>query len=241
MRKILKITLGIILFIVVGTGVLIYEFTKCDESSLKSNYNFGISIYTDSRLENPTFYLPMPVFKNETLMVNMANMAIIENERKTDGWILSIIETKYGKMLKISAKEFVEVQKMVSVSMESDHIIDTINATENEPLLSQKFNQTQAEKYDNFIYADYAASSNAMVEVSITMSGVNQWWADSSTYDNSYNETLVTTLTGENHGWFPVRRELFGESHSSWMGIENYLRLNLIKHLCQNPYPNSNS
>ncbi len=98
MKKILKIALGIILLIVVGTGVLIYEFTKCDENSLKSNYNFGISLTTDLKLENPTFYFPLPVFRNETMMVNMANMIIIENERKTDGVNIQHI-VGYGKKI----------------------------------------------------------------------------------------------------------------------------------------------
>ncbi len=125
--KLLKIALGIILLIVVAAGILFYEFTKCDESSPTSNYNFGFSLTTNSKLENPTFYTPVPVFRNKTMMVNIVNMAIIENERKSDGWNLSIIETEYGKMLKIDAKEFVPGKKDINVSMVADHIIDTIN------------------------------------------------------------------------------------------------------------------
>ena len=118
MGKLIKISLGILLLIVVAAFVLFYEFTRYDESSLTSNYNFGITLTTDSKLENSTFFVPMPVLGNETILVNMA---IDEYARKSDGWNLSIIETEYGKMLKISAREFVpEVQKMVELQPGSD-------------------------------------------------------------------------------------------------------------------------
>lgn len=246
MEKLLKIALGIMLFIVVIIGVFLYEFTRYDESSLSSHYGFTISLTTDSKLENPTFYVPIPALGNE---ITMANMAIDENARISDGWNLSIIETKYGKMLKISAKEFVpEVKKMVelqqpvpgqtgdiptgnsfsfirgdkylSVSMVADHVIDTKNATKNEPLLSQKFNLTpssynypsngippKTQKYDSVIYADYESSPNATVEVLVSVDGRNEWFAGGWT-SNTYRESLGTIFKGEKHGWIPVSGEL---------------------------------
>jgi hypothetical protein len=220
--------------------VLFYGLTRYDESSLRSNYNFGITLTTDSKLENPTFIVPIPV-RNEDL-VDMA----INSTQKSDGWNLSIIETEYGKMLKISAREFdPEVQKMVelqpgsdiptgksfsftrgykdiSVSVAADHIIDTLNATENEPLLSQKFNLTTSQysepipsnvvspkklNYDSLIYADYISSPNATVEVFVVLSGSNEWWQGDSAF-NIYHERLGTTFKGEKHGWFSVTGEL---------------------------------
>ncbi len=234
--KLLKIALGIILLMVVAAGILLYEFTKCDDSHLTSNYSFRISLTTDTKLENPTFYIPMPVFRNKTMMENIVNKAIIENERKSDGWNLSIIETKYGKMLKMDAKKFVPGEKDISVSMAADHIIDTINATENEPLLSQKFNSTETQRYSYFIYADYTASSNAKFEVYESMSGENQWWDDGLTYENSYRDTLGNALfTGENHGWFPVWGELGNDgSYIEGKGINALLKLYLIRNFCKN-------
>jgi hypothetical protein len=236
-RKLLIIALGIILLIVGASYIFLYEFTKCDETSLTSNYSFIISLTTDSKLENPIFYIPIPVFRNKTMMANTINMAIIENERKSDGWNLSIVETKYGKMLKIDAKEFVpRVQKMIGVSVATDHIIDTMNATENEPLLSQKFNLTQTQRYGYFIYADYSAPSNAEVVIYESMSGINEWRAVGSTYRSSYNDTLGNALlTGEKHGWFSVYGELNeGGSNYQWKGIDALLRHYLISYFCKN-------
>lgn len=241
MGKLIKTALIIILLIVVAALVLFYGFTRYDESSLRSNYNFGITLTTDSKLENPTFIVPIPV-GNEALV----NMAINESKQKPDGWNVSIIETEYGKMLKISATEFVpEVQKMVelqpgsdiptgnsysftrgykdvSVSLAADHFIDTINATGNEPLLSQKFNLTlsnygeplpsnrispKQHNYDSLIYADYTSSPDATVEVFVVLSGRNEWWQGDSAF-NIYHERLGTTFKGEKHGWFSVTGEL---------------------------------
>jgi len=201
---------------------------------------------TDSKLENPTFYVPIPVLRNEIMMVNMA---IDDNNQKSDGWNLSIIETSNGKMLKINAKEFAPVvnkmvelkppvpgqtgdiptgnsfsfvrgDKSVDVSLVANHMIDTMNATENEPILSQKFNLTlssypypsngippKTQKYDSIIYADYKSSSNATVEVFVLIDGRNEWFAGGWA-SNTYHESLGTTFTGEKHGWFPVNGEL---------------------------------
>ncbi|NJD51533.1 MAG: hypothetical protein FIB07_01555 [Candidatus Methanoperedens sp.] len=246
MGKLLKIALGLMLFIVIIIGVFLYEFTRYDESSLSSHYGYTISLTTDSKLEKPIFYVPIPVLGND---ITMANMAINENARVSDDWNLSIIETEYGKMLKISTKEFVpgvkklvELQppvpgqtgdiptgnsssftmgdKYLSVSMVADHVIDTKNATENEPLLSQKFNLTpssykypsngiplKTQRYDSIIYADYGSSPNATVEVLVSLDGRNEWFAGGWAF-NIYRESLGITLTGEKHGWVPASGEL---------------------------------
>ncbi len=238
--KKIAIAFGILLLIfVAGLVIVFYKFSSFDESSLRSNYNFRISLTTNSRLENPTFIVPIPA-GNDALV----NMAINESTQKSDGWNTSIIETEYGKMIKISAKEFVpEVHKNielnpdtnmptgksfsitmgskeVSSSVAADHIIDTLNATGNEPLLSQKFNLTPSHydepfpqegpkkyNYDSIIYADYISSPNATVEVFIEFSGRNEWWAGGWTF-NIYHERLGSNLNGEKHGWFSVTGEL---------------------------------
>lgn len=227
--------------IVIAAIVSFYEFTKFDESTLTSNYDFRIALTTDSKLENPTFIVPIPVGNDA-----MVNMAINESAQKSDGWNVSLIETENGKMFKISAREFVpEVHKNielnpdnnmptgnsfsftsgskdVSASVAADHIIDTVNATENEPLLSQKYNLTlsnydaplpqngispKKHNYDSLIYADYTSSPDATVEVFVELSGRNEWWAGSSGF-NIYRERMGTTFKGEKHGWFSVTGEL---------------------------------
>jgi len=135
------------------------------DSSVMSRYNFRISLNTDSKLENLTFYLPLPVFMNES---KTGDEAIIQNTGNP-GWDLSMIETEHGTMLKLTAIElepelhqlieleppgFDQIEDIptgevhsfkrgsieVYVSMVANHEIDTRNATVNEPLLSPKYN-----------------------------------------------------------------------------------------------------
>jgi hypothetical protein len=241
---ILIVYAGVFIFFIAGYG------SSYDNSTMMSHYNLRIALTTDSKLENPTFIVPIPV-GNETL-VNMAiNNSVTDlftSDQKPEGWNISIIETEYGKMFKISAKEFVPQvhtnvelnpendlptgnnysftsgDKEVSVSMVSDHFIDTKNATGTEPILSQKFNLTISQPsaytenkltYDSIIYADYTSSPDATVEVFVTLEGWNEWWQGGAAY-NKYYERLGTTFKGEKHGWFSVPGELIeGEGFSS--------------------------
>jgi len=198
-----------------------------DDSTIRSHYTFSIEMTTNSTLENVTFIVPIP--GNDTLV----NMAIDDSvhdfsspQQKADGWNISIIETEYGKMFKITAKEFapktntlVELDpktnlptgknnrtsiignREVSVTMIADHIIDTVNASQNEPTLSQKSSKSM-------IYADYTSSPNTSVEVFVNLEGWNEWWQGGGWTSSQYQDRLGTTFTGENHGWFSVPRGL---------------------------------
>jgi len=250
-KAVITITLAAgVLIVYSGLFLLMAGYGSSYDSTIRSHYDFRIALTTNSKLENPTFIVPIPV-GNE----NLINMAINNSVndfftpgQKSEGWNISIIETEYGKMLKISAKEFVPQvhtnvelnpendiptgnnisftsgSKEVSVSMVSDHIIDTINATENEPILSQKFNlatslppaYTQKKlTYDSMIYADYTSSPDAAVEVFVELDGWNEWWQGGAAH-NKYYERLGTTFKGEKHGWFSVTGELAeGEGFSS--------------------------
>jgi hypothetical protein len=147
----------------------LYKPGTFGEQSVESSnnlYDFTVAVNTDSKLENLTFYLPVPVLMNES---ELGEKAVFENTGGNKGWNLSMIETEHGKMLKITANELnpelhqeIEVNppepgqnkdvptgEVISftrgsidfgVSMEADHIIDTRNALENEPNLSPKYN-----------------------------------------------------------------------------------------------------
>jgi len=215
--------------LIVVVGIVLMSGCVSEETNIMSNYMFRIAINTNSTLENLTFIVPIP--DNDTL-VNMAiNDSVHDSftpQQKADGWNISIIETEYGKMFKITAKEFApkvhkdielnpdtdmptgnEVSfttgdKEVSISMVADHIIDTVNASENEPTLFQKSNKSM-------IYADYTSSPNASVEVFVNLEGMNQWQEGGGWNGNQYRDRLGTTFTGEKHGWFSVPREFASE------------------------------
>ncbi|MDO8726815.1 MAG: hypothetical protein Q7J35_12170 [Candidatus Methanoperedens sp.] len=210
------------LFIFFITGLSNYE-----DTTIRSHYTFSIEMTTNSTLENLTFIVPIP--GNDTLVIMALDDSVHDfftPQQKADGWNISIIETEYGKMFKITAKEFapqtttlVELDpktdlptgknnrtsiignREVSVTMIADHIIDTVNASENEPVLSQKSNKSM-------IYADYTSSPNAYVEVFVNLEGGNEWWQGRGWAGNQYQDRLGTAFTGEKHGWFSVPREL---------------------------------
>lgn len=219
------IFLGLLMF-----GIVLISGCVREDNTIMSNYTFSIEMTTNSTLENLTFIVPIP--SNDTLV----NKAIDDSvhdfstpQQKADGWNISLIETEYGNMFKITAKEFapqtntlVELDpktnsptgknnristignKEVSVTMVADHIIDTVNASENEPTLSQKSSKSM-------IYVDYTSSPNAYVEVFVNLEGRNEWWQGGGWTGNQYQDRLGTAFTGEKHGWFSVPRGLTSE------------------------------
>lgn len=214
--------IGLILFSIGGMSL---------DPSVMSKYNFKIEVSTDSKLENLIFYLPLPVFKNES---KLGDEAIIQNTGNPEGWNLSMIETEHGKMLKITTikiepelhqeiglsppgfgqtddtlqgdvHSFMRGYKEFQVSWTSEHVINITNVTDNVPLLYPKFNLTQ--KYESYIYADYTAAPDAKVEVCVTLYGMNQLWAGGMAFNN-YRDNFCTNFTGKKQGWIPVTGEL---------------------------------
>ena len=100
MRKITKIGIGIAVTIGVVAGLWVYHAHKLYEESYTSEYHYEITLETDSTLYNVTFYLPLPVFEQES---KIGYEIVGGNASKPDDWDCHIIETEHGKMLKISA------------------------------------------------------------------------------------------------------------------------------------------
>ena len=67
MDKIIKITLGIFIVILVAfTATVAYNaYVKTAyQNSLASTYSYTLTITTDSRLDNVTFFIPVPDSRN---------------------------------------------------------------------------------------------------------------------------------------------------------------------------------
>jgi len=88
----------IVIVSIAAIGLLLFSMGEMSiDPSVMSKYNFKIEVSTDSKLQDLTFYLPLPVFMNGS---KLDNEAIIQNTG--GGWNLSMIETEHGKMLKIT-------------------------------------------------------------------------------------------------------------------------------------------
>ncbi len=250
-RSVVAVVIPIVIFAVLVAAIALFLYSSggmYGDSSVMSRYNFRIALNTNSKLENLTFYLPLPVFNNESII---GDEAIIQNTGNSEGWDLSMIETEHGTMLKLTAIELepelhqlIELEPSspgqkediptgevhsfsrgsieVYVSMDADHVIDSRNATVNEPLLSPKYNMILSDynapyppsgippktwSYDSFIYADYTTSPDANVGICVSMEGHNEWWVGGWTH-NVYRDSLCTTFKGERHGWISVTGEL---------------------------------
>jgi len=241
---VIPVVIGIVIIVGLIAAIAFFLYSSggmSGDSSVMSVYDFRIVINTDSKLENLTFYTPLPLFNNES---KLGEQAIIQTMESSEGWNLSMIETEHGTMLKFTANELVPESNQVveldpsddsptgvvrsftrgtievSVSMVSDNIIDTRNATDNEPLIYPKYNirlsdypypssrtPPKTQSYESFIYADYTASPDANVEICVTLDGRNEWWKGGWAY-NVYRDRICTTFTGEKHDWIPVTGEV---------------------------------
>jgi len=101
MRKITKFGIIIIVVVVVVAGLWMYHTHGLYENTYSSEYDYRVTIGTDSVLHNITLYLPLPVLEDKS---KVGDEIIAGNALKVDGWDCSIVETEYGKMLKIRAK-----------------------------------------------------------------------------------------------------------------------------------------
>lgn len=90
-----------------------------------------------------------------------------------------------------------------AIMVPADHIIDTRNPLGREPVLLPKYDMNSSQNIHNYesrIYAQYEASPDAKAEISVSMTGYNEWWILGWQW-NSYSEWMNVVLSGPKHGW----------------------------------------
>ncbi len=90
-----------------------------------------------------------------------------------------------------------------AIMVPADHIIDTRNPLGREPVLLPKYDMNSSQNIHNYesrIYAQYEASPDAKAEISVSMTGYNEWWILGWQW-NSYSEWMNVVLSGSKHGW----------------------------------------
>ncbi|MDN5309228.1 MAG: hypothetical protein PWP14_622 [Methanolobus sp.] len=88
----------------------------------------------------------------------------------------------------------------------ADHVIDTRNPLANEMVLLPKYKLNSSQdvyNYESRVYAEYESSPDARVEISVSLTGYNEWWILGWQW-NSYNEWMNILLSGPQEGWLPV-------------------------------------
>ncbi|MCO5382912.1 MAG: hypothetical protein NHB15_13175 [Methanosarcina barkeri] len=95
MGKLMKISVAVLFFIFLGAALLHYHTEQLYNTNFKSIYEYDINLEADSELENFTFYLPLPVYENESASGNkLVNRYLQEGNR----WNLSLVDTEKGKI-----------------------------------------------------------------------------------------------------------------------------------------------
>ncbi|HWQ44116.1 MAG TPA: hypothetical protein VN373_00460, partial [Methanosarcina barkeri] len=83
---------------------LYYHTEQLYHQNFKSIYEYDITLDTNSELKNVTFYLPLPIYENESAS---GNELVSRYLQEKDGWNLSLVDTENGKMLALRADIFV--------------------------------------------------------------------------------------------------------------------------------------
>jgi len=116
MRRLTKASLIVLFFIVLGASLLYYHTDRLYSNSFASSYEYGVTLRTDSELKNATFYLPLPIYKNESAIgKELLSRGLQENGE----WNLSILDTENGKMLALKTDDFVPETYSSAVADES--------------------------------------------------------------------------------------------------------------------------
>lgn len=114
MRKIIKLGIGLVVVLVVVAGALSYYNNKLYKETFTSEYTYRITIRTDSTLKNLTLYVPLPLFNEGS---KIGDEIIAGKASKPPDWNLSIVRTGQGKMLMITANEFVPEYRSLPVAI----------------------------------------------------------------------------------------------------------------------------
>lgn len=167
MRKPLKIVIALVVIAAIIGVLWTYHVNNLYEQSFSSQYRYQVDIDLEggSSVNNLTLYAPLPTNKEKNDAVGT-----MENSTGPEDWELSIIDTEYGKMLKISLERLESARlstplphepgegaktpsaqnrtvqlNRVTKTVDLKEEINTANPKGSEPLLWPKYNLTSTE------------------------------------------------------------------------------------------------
>jgi hypothetical protein len=233
MDKIIKITLGLIVVLLV-TFVASVSYTGFVEqayrTSLSSTYDYSCTITTDSRLSNVTFFIPVPVDR-----AGNSPMVVQYSAQKTEGlpedWTVALFDTGKATLAKITTPAIIPPDGTspahpytirLSINTDSKEVINTRSPVEqgvmfrpvqdirkvNCPAKNTGVNgENLCYEYLIPVYADYQAPMNASVSIKSSLQGKNRWKIFEPQF-NEYQADIEVLMFGENHGWTVMKGTL---------------------------------
>ena len=233
MDKIIRITLGLIIIILVAfvASVSYIGFVEqAYRTSLSSAYDYNCTITTDSQLTNVTLFIPIPSDRagNSPIVAQYSAQEIVG--RPAD-WKVTLFDTGKATLAKITTPEIIPPSGTTpshpftirfSIKTGSQEVINTQSPVE-QGVMFRPVQDLQkvtcpaintavtgdplCYQYLIPVYADYQAPMNASVRITSALHGKNSW----KIFDPQFNEYLAECsilMFGDNHGWTVMKGTL---------------------------------
>ncbi len=232
MDKIIKITLGIFIIVLV-TFVTLVGYTGFVEhayrSSLSSTYTYTFTITTDSPLSNVTLFIPVPADMAGNSPV-VARISAHDIAGVPDSWKTELYDTGKATLVKITTPSIIPpagtsrnnpFTVTLYTNTTSKRVIDTENPVENSPMFRPVQGMEPAGckdggtagsgarcyTYQAALFADYRAIPNATVTITSSLTGRNDWTIFEPK-ENEYRTGIYVLMSGDQKGWSTAGGEL---------------------------------
>lgn len=161
------------------------------------NYDYWVTITPNKTIYNITLFLPVPMLNGEVHYLVFDAI----NASKPSDWKCNIVDTEYGKMLRISADIITPDYHSIKIVEHTTHTINTKNPVGNEPIFYPRVNNT-GRNYVTYIYADYNTSTDTKVVICMGIKGSNERGVLGGTQLEQYRDGIgFYTIEGESHDW----------------------------------------
>jgi hypothetical protein len=226
MDKIIRITLGLVIIILVAftASVMYTRFVdNAYRTSFSSTYSYHCTIITDNLLTNMTLFVPVPASPAGTSpiidQISAHNMTGFPED-----WNAVLFDTGKSTLLEIAAAKI--GQPPVNGSAVTTNVTFVVNAVSSSHIDTQStmaddaiFRPVQdamdtacpvgvgaanglphCVHYVTGVFAKYGAAPAASVSIHASVTGRNSWLVFHPEF-NEFQNTLDVTLSGSNNGW----------------------------------------
>jgi hypothetical protein len=222
MDKIIRITLGLLLVILIGFVSLVsfqLYVEHAYRSSLTGTYTYTCTITTGSPLTNVTLFIPVPADPGGNSPV-VAGFSAGTIGGIPAGWNVTLYDTGKATLAKITVPSITlpegtgPAQPLVirmSADLRSATAIDTRDPVNNSAMFRPVGSPGQVScapgpagpvchRYVTSLYADYQAAPDASVTISATLVGRNSWYIFGPG-TNEYDTAVSLQMVGPHQGW----------------------------------------
>lgn len=233
MDRIIKITLGLFIAILVATVAFAGytgHMSEAYEATRTSTVSYTLSITTDHPLTDVTLFIPVPADRKGNSPV-VSQYSAHAMPGILGSWQTTLFDTGKATLLKmhipllnVPAGYGPDNPYTVTISSElpSETTIDTADPVLNSPVFGtiQDLRQTDCAGYGagmggypecstftTSLYADYTADPNTAVTITSAITGTNRWVAPDPK-SNEYTSVISVLMHGRNSGWTTVKGTL---------------------------------